>query len=108
MDCLRRRERFDASQDELARYLEAQLSSLDKSNAEAGSTEEDTLDDDRLRLIFTCCHPALPPEARVALTLREVSGLTTEEIARGFLITPRTLAHRIVRAKAKIRETKIP
>ena len=116
IDTLRRRARFDASQDELVRYLEAQWSSLEKSNAEARSNEEDhledgfedALEDDRLRLIFTCCHPALPPEARVALTLREVCGLTTEEIARGFLITPRTLAQRIVRAKAKIRETPIP
>src|SRR4030095_14942538 len=64
--------------------------------------------DDRLRLIFTCCHPSLAPEARVALTLREVCGLTTEEIAKAFLTTPRTLAQRIVRAKAKIRETRIP
>jgi RNA polymerase sigma-70 factor (ECF subfamily) len=84
------------------RYLEAQSSSAERSN------EEDSLEDDRLRLIFACCHPSLPPEARVALTLREVCGLTTEEIARGFLITPRTLAQRIVRAKAKIRETPIP
>ena len=65
-------------------------------------------EDDRLRLIFTCCHPALAPEARVALTLREVCGLTTEEIARAFLTTPATLAQRIVRAKSKIREAKIP
>src|SRR5437588_1739854 len=111
IDTLRRRARFDASQDELVRYLEAQWSSLE-SNAETRSNEEDHLEDafedDRLRLIFTCCHPALPPEARVALTLREVCGLTTEEIAKAFLITPRTLAQRIVRAKAKIRETPIP
>ncbi len=66
------------------------------------------LEDDRLRLIFTCCHPSLAPEARVALTLREVCGLTTEEIAKAFLTTPRTLAQRIVRAKAKIREEQIP
>jgi RNA polymerase sigma-70 factor (ECF subfamily) len=66
------------------------------------------IEDDRLRLIFTCCHPALPPEGQVALTLREVCGLTTEEIARAFLVTPATLAQRIVRAKAKIRETPIP
>ncbi|MGA7755447.1 MAG: RNA polymerase sigma factor [Candidatus Sulfotelmatobacter sp.] len=102
IDTLRRRARFDASQDELARYLEAQSSSTEKSN------EEDTLEDDRLRLIFTCCHPSLAPEARVALTLREVCGLTTEEIAKAFLTTPRTLAQRIVRAKARIRETHIP
>jgi RNA polymerase sigma-70 factor (ECF subfamily) len=102
IDTLRRRARFDASQDELARYLEAQWSSAE------GSNEEDSIEDDRLRLIFTCCHPSLPPEAHVALTLREVCGLTTEEIAKAFLTTPRTLAQRIVRAKAKIRETSIP
>jgi RNA polymerase sigma-70 factor (ECF subfamily) len=71
-------------------------------------SDEDSVEDDRLRLIFTCCHPALAPEARVALTLREVCGLTTEEIARAFLTTPATLAQRIVRAKAKIRDAKIP
>ena len=102
IDGLRRRARLDASQDELARYLEAQ-----KSSAE-GSEEEDSVEDDRLRLIFTCCHPSLAPEAHVALTLREVCGLTTEEIAKAFLTTPRTLAQRIVRAKAKIRDTPIP
>ncbi|HEV7475160.1 MAG TPA: RNA polymerase sigma factor [Pyrinomonadaceae bacterium] len=106
IDTLRRRARFDASQDELVRYLEAQLSSAERSNQE--DSLEDGFEDDRLRLMFTCCHPALPPEARVALTLREVCGLTTEEIAKAFLITPRTLAQRIVRAKAKIRETPIP
>src|SRR5258707_11695422 len=67
IDTLRRRARFDASQDELARYLEAQLSSAERSNADARSDEEDYLEDDRLRLIFTCCHPSLAPEARVAL-----------------------------------------
>jgi RNA polymerase sigma-70 factor, ECF subfamily len=107
IDTLRRRARFDASQDELVRYLEAQWSSAERSNEE-DSLEDDSLEDDRLRLIFTCCHPSLAPEARVALTLREVCGLTTEEIAKAFLITPRTLAQRIVRAKAKIRETPIP
>jgi RNA polymerase sigma-70 factor (ECF subfamily) len=101
IDTLRRRARFDASQGELARYLEGQWSSAESSN------EEDSLEDDRLRLIFTCCHPSLAPEAHVALTLREVCGLTTEEIAKAFLITPRTLAQRIVRAKAKIRDTPI-
>jgi RNA polymerase sigma-70 factor (ECF subfamily) len=85
-------------------YLEAQGSSAQTSN----ENQEDSLEDDRLRLIFTCCHPSLAPEARVALTLREVCGLTTEEIAKAFLTTPRTLAQRIVRAKAKIRETPIP
>jgi RNA polymerase sigma-70 factor, ECF subfamily len=106
IDTLRRRARFDASQDELVRHIEAQ------GNSAGGSSEEDglydSLEDDRLRLIFTCCHPSLAPEARVALTLREVCGLTTEEIAKAFLTTPRTLAQRIVRAKAKIRETPIP
>jgi RNA polymerase sigma-70 factor (ECF subfamily) len=101
IDTLRRRARLDASQDELARYLEAQWSTAE------GSNEEDSLEDDRLRLMFTCCHPSLAPEARVALTLREVCGLTTEEIARAFLVTPATLAQRIVRAKAKIRDTQI-
>jgi RNA polymerase sigma-70 factor (ECF subfamily) len=107
IDTLRRRARFDASQDELVRYLEAQWSSAERSNQE-DSLEDDSLEDDRLRLIFTCCHPSLAPEAHVALTLREVCGLTTEEIAKAFLITPRALAQRIVRAKAKIRETPIP
>jgi RNA polymerase sigma-70 factor, ECF subfamily len=106
IDTLRRRARFDASQDELVRYLEAQLSSAEKSVEE--DSVEDSREDDRLRLIFICCHPSLPPEAQVALTLRELCGLTTEEIARAFLTTPRTLAQRIVRAKAKIRETQIP
>ncbi len=117
IDTLRRRARFDASQDELARHLEAQWSSAERSNEKASleedrleddRLEDDRLEDDRLRLIFTCCHPSLAPEARVALTLREVCGLTTEEIAKAFLTTPRTLAQRIVRAKAKIRETPIP
>jgi RNA polymerase sigma-70 factor, ECF subfamily len=109
IDTLRRRARFDASQDELVRHLEAQWSSAERSDKnEEDGLEELGLEDDRLRLIFTCCHPSLPPEARVALTLREVCGLTTEEIAKAFLTAPRTLAQRIVRAKAKIRETRIP
>jgi RNA polymerase sigma-70 factor, ECF subfamily len=107
IDTLRRRARFDASQDELVRYLEAQGSSAERSDQER-SLEDDHLEDDRLRLIFACCHPSLAPEARVALTLREVCGLTTEEIAKAFLTTPRTLAQRIVRAKAKIQEERIP
>ncbi len=106
IDTLRRRARFDASQDELARHLEAQWSSAQTSPDE--DSLEGSVEDDRLRLIFTCCHPSLAPEARVALTLREVCGLTTEEIAKAFLTTPRTLAQRIVRAKAKIREARIP
>jgi RNA polymerase sigma-70 factor (ECF subfamily) len=102
IDTLRRRATLGASQDELVRYLEAQSSSAERSK------DDDCFEDDRLRLIFTCCHPSLAPEARVALTLREVCGLTTEEIAKAFLTTPRTLAQRIVRAKAKIREARIP
>lgn len=101
IDALRRRARFDTSQEKIAEQLEAQSS--------AGTLAEDeSVPDDRLRLIFTCCHPALAPEARVALTLREVCGLTTEEIARAFLTTPPTLAQRIVRAKSKIRDARIP
>src|SRR6202167_2514544 len=100
IDAMRRRARFDGAQKDLALYIEARVSEAPEENEE--------IEDDRLRLIFTCCHPALPPEAQVALTLREICGLTTEEIARAFLITPATLAQRIVRAKAKIRETPIP
>src|SRR6202034_1489254 len=74
----------------------------------AGQGEQETIPDDRLRLIFTCCHPSLSEEARIALTLREVCGLATEEIARAFLTAPATLAQRIVRAKAKIRDAHIP
>jgi RNA polymerase sigma-70 factor (ECF subfamily) len=101
IDAIRRRARFDASQTELAERLAAEA-------VVAEPREPGEIEDDRLRLIFTCCHPALPPEAQVALTLREVCGLTTEEIARAFLITPSTLAQRIVRAKAKIRDARIP
>ncbi len=75
---------------------------------EADAADTDAVADDRLRLIFTCCHPALPPDAQVALTLREVCGLTTEEIAHAFLTAPPTIAQRIVRAKAKIRDARIP
>jgi RNA polymerase sigma-70 factor, ECF subfamily len=76
--------------------------------AELAMEPVDDEEDDRLRLIFTCCHPALAPDTQVALTLREVCGLTTEEIARAFLTPPPTLAQRIVRAKAKIRDARIP
>jgi RNA polymerase sigma-70 factor (ECF subfamily) len=96
IDTMRRRARFDASQQDLLLHLEAQSAQ--------NPQEEEDIEDDRLRLIFICCHPSLPPEAHVALTLREVCGLTTEEIARAFLITPGTLAQRIVRAKATIRD----
>ncbi len=101
IDRLRRRSRFDAAQAELAEQLDAAVP------ADAGQGDEG-LEDDALRLIFTCCHPALPADARVALTLREVCGLTTEEIARAFLTAPPTLAQRIVRAKRKIRDARIP
>jgi RNA polymerase sigma-70 factor (ECF subfamily) len=100
IDAIRRRARFDAAQTDLVARIE--------SRANDTPLEEEEIEDDRLRLIFTCCHPALPPEAQVALTLREICGLTTEEIARAFLTTPATLAQRIVRAKAVIRDKKIP
>ncbi|MCA9879416.1 MAG: sigma-70 family RNA polymerase sigma factor, partial [Thermomicrobiales bacterium] len=101
IDGIRRRARFNASLATLA-------ADLDMRTLDAEEENEEELQDDRLRLIFTCCNPALNPEARVALTLREVCGLTTEEIARAFLVTPTTLAQRIVRAKAKIRDAGIP
>ena len=100
IDVIRRRVRHDASLAELARRLE-----LDSPGAPGF---DDGVADDRLRLIFTCCHPALGAEARIALTLRTVCGLTTEEIARAFLARPAALAQRIVRAKAKIRDARIP
>jgi RNA polymerase sigma-70 factor (ECF subfamily) len=101
IDAIRRRARFDASLGDLADRNETAV-------GPAELAEEAGVEDDRLRLIFTCCHPALPPEAQTALTLREVCGLTTEEIASAFLVAPSTLAQRIVRAKSKIREAKIP
>jgi RNA polymerase sigma-70 factor, ECF subfamily len=101
IDGIRRRARFDASLATLA-------AQIDDNTENEEEWDEEGVADDRLRLIFTCCHPALSPEARVALTLREVCGLTTEEIARAFLTAPPTLAQRIVRAKAKIRDAGIP
>jgi RNA polymerase sigma-70 factor (ECF subfamily) len=101
IDRLRRAARFDAAADEIAKQTDISV----PHDADAGTDE---LDDDRLRLIFTCCHPALNADARIALTLREVCGLQTEEIARAFLIQPSTLAQRIVRAKNKIRDARIP
>ncbi|MBI2312595.1 MAG: RNA polymerase sigma factor [Betaproteobacteria bacterium] len=100
IDGIRRRARFDAL-DDVAEQVEALA-------AEAPEQDKDSVEDDRLRLIFTCCHPALSPDAQVALTLREVCGLTTEEIAHAFLTPAPTLAQRIVRAKAKIRDARIP
>jgi RNA polymerase sigma-70 factor, ECF subfamily len=101
IDAMRRRSRFDASQAILSERLDSQT-------GDAVALDDESIEDDRLRLVFTCCHPALAPESRVALTLREVCGLTTEEIARAFLTVPSTLAQRIVRAKAKIRDARIP
>lgn len=101
IDSMRRRARYNATLDEFAKHSET-------STGDSFEQDDEHLADDRLRLIFTCCHPALKPEAQMALTLREVCGLTTEEIARAFLSTPSTLAQRIVRAKAKIRDAHIP
>jgi RNA polymerase sigma factor (sigma-70 family) len=84
IDVIRRRVRFDRSQKDLALHMEARINQA--------SLDDEEIEDDRLRLIFTCCHPALPPEGQVALTLREICGLTTEEIARAFLVTPATAA----------------
>jgi RNA polymerase sigma-70 factor (ECF subfamily) len=101
IDGMRRRARFDASLTELAKQLETSASDPDE-------LDDEHVEDDRLRLIFTCCHPALSPEAQAAMTLREVCGLATEEVARAFLTKPATIAQRIVRAKAKIRDARIP
>ena len=102
IDAIRRRARQQASLGALADEIERQAAARPDIEADP------SVEDDRLRLIFTCCHPALPPEARMALTLREVCGLTTEEIARAFLTSAPTVAQRIVRAKAKIRDAHIP
>src|SRR6478672_4927520 len=113
IDGMRRRARFDETQRDFVLYTEAQTkeSHIYEAHINEAPLDHDNdheIEDDRLRLIFTCCHPALPPEAQVALTLREICGLTTEEIARAFLVTPATLAQRIVRAKAIIRDKAIP
>ena len=100
IDRIRRRARFDNSLDDVAEQLEAMPA--------PDTVDHEGVEDDRLRLMFTCCHPALAADAQVALTLREVCGLTTEEIARAHLVTPTTVAQRIVRAKAKIRVARIP
>ena len=100
IDGIRRRARFDAI-DDVAEQVDAMID-------DRASTDDDSIEDDRLRLIFTCCHPALSPDAQVALTLREVCCLTTEQIAQAFLTGAPTLAQRIVRAKAKIRDARIP
>jgi RNA polymerase sigma-70 factor (ECF subfamily) len=110
IDAMRRRARFDGAQRDLVAHMESRGEHAAPGDALSGkgAMGDEEIEDDRLRLIFTCCHPALAPEGQVALTLREICGLTTEEIARAFLVTPATLAQRIVRAKAKIRETPIP
>ena len=100
IDGIRRRTRFDSMED-VAEQVDAVIDDTEP-------WDEESIEDDRMRLVFTCCHPALSPDAQVALTLREVCGLTTEEIAQAFLSTAPTLAQRIVRAKAKIREANIP
>lgn len=102
IDALRRRARFEASESDIAATLHGDAT------ATAAPAVDDELPDDRLKLIFTCCHPTLAPDARAALTLREVCGLTTEEIARAFLTSAPTMAQRIVRAKAKIRDAGLP
>jgi RNA polymerase sigma-70 factor (ECF subfamily) len=101
IDTMRRRIRLDAS-------LAARATTLEQTTAPLGETDDVEIEDDRLRLIFTCCHPALSPEVQVAMTLRAVCGLTTEEIAHAFLTAPPTLAQRIVRAKRKIRDARLP
>lgn len=105
IDAFRRRARLDGAQKDLVAHIESRVNDA---SVATFKEDDDEIDDDRLRLIFTCCHPALPPEGQVALTLREVCGLTTEQIARAFLVTPATLAQRIVRAKTVIREKAIP
>lgn len=103
IDNLRRRARQHASLHDVERHLETTEEPTDEQSMDEGAVH-----DDRLRLIFTCCHPALAPEAQIAMTLREVCGLTTEEIGHAFLTKPATIAQRIVRAKAKIRDARIP
>lgn len=101
IDGMRKCARYDASLTQLAKELES-------NTGDTTEGDEEAVEDDRLRLIFTCCHPAFQPDAQVAMTLREVCGLTTEEIARAFLTKPATVAQRIVRAKTKIRDARIP
>ncbi len=102
IDGLRRRKRFDSLDDDEGKTVDVAV--VD----EAAWADPESVEDDRLRLVFTCCHPALAFDAQVALTLREVCGLTTEEIGRAFLTPAPTLAQRIVRAKATIRDARIP
>lgn len=110
IDVLRRQIRLDSKREELQKLaeLEQQLAETDENVRRHSLTTDALFDDDRLRLIFTCCHPALALDAQVALTLRTLCGLTTEQIARAFLVPASTLAQRMVRAKQKIREARIP
>src|SRR5512139_2192349 len=101
IDGMRRRARYHNALNELATHSESTTSDL-------ADQDEEHIEDDRLRLIFICCHPALSEEAQLSMTLREVCGLTSEEIAHAFLTKPATIAQRIVRAKAKIRNARIP
>jgi RNA polymerase sigma-70 factor (ECF subfamily) len=101
IDTMRRGRRLEPLRDDVEKRLAADA-------ADPAAWDNESVEDDRLRLIFTCCHPALSPDAQVAMTLREVCGLTTEEVARAFLASPPTIAQRIVRAKAKIRNARIP
>jgi RNA polymerase sigma-70 factor (ECF subfamily) len=102
IDAMRRRARFESLPDDIDKRLVADMSDAPE------AWNDESIEDDRLRLIFTCCHPALSAAAQVAMTLREVCGLTTEEVARAFITSPPTVAQRIVRAKAKIRNARIP
>ena len=101
IDAMRRRKRLEPLPEDVEKRLAAD-------DADPAAWDNERVEDDRLRLVFTCCHPALSPDAQVAMTLREVCGLTTEEVARAFLASPPTIAQRIVRAKAKIRNARIP
>jgi RNA polymerase sigma-70 factor (ECF subfamily) len=110
IDRMRRRARFDdETRKDFALYVQTKGEArVSEGSSQDAALDDEEIEDDRLRLIFTCCHPALPPEGQVALTLREICGLTTEEIARAFLVSPATLAQRVVRAKAVIRDKAVP
>src|SRR5450432_2584716 len=104
IDRIRRERRFETKAEEISRSARSTV----QPDTPLENEQDDMVSDDRLRLIFTCCHPALPIEAQVGLTLRTLGGLTTDEIAHAFLVPPSAMAQRLVRAKAKIREASIP